>query len=128
MLDTNTLSYLVQSHPEVSRRVVQVPMVALCMSSIAEAELLYGLARRPKATRLHAAVHELLLRVEVLAWGREAARTYGAVRAELSGRGKTLAPLDLLIAAHALSVPATLVTSDAAFSLVAGLTLEDWTR
>ena len=97
MLDTNTLSYLVQSHPVVVRRVVAVPMAALCMSSITEAELLFGLAKRPAAKRLHAIVRELLQRVDVLPWDHAAAERYGITRADLVRNGKILAPLDLLI-------------------------------
>jgi len=42
-------------------------------------------------------------------------RHSGALRANLQRQGKTLAPLDLLIAAHALSADAVLVTNDRAF-------------
>ena len=128
MLDTNTVSYLVRAHPAVSQRVVAVPMAALCMSSITEGELLFGLARRPTAERLHTVVRELLHRVDVLPWDHQAAERYGAARADLVSKGKTLAPLDLLIAAHALNVDAVLVTSDQAFSQVPHLIVEDWTR
>lgn len=128
MLDTNTVSYLIRAHPAVSQRVVAVPMAALCMSSITEGELLFGLARRPQAERLHTVVRELLQRVDVLAWDHPAAERYGATRADLMSKGKTLAPLDLLIAAHALSIDAVLVSSDKAFAQVDGLVLEDWTR
>jgi tRNA(fMet)-specific endonuclease VapC len=38
-----------------------------------------------------------------------------------------IAPLDLLIAAHALSVDAVLVTNDQAFRQIDRLLLEDWT-
>ena len=127
MLDTNTVSYLVRAHPAVSQRVVAVPMVALCMSSITEGELLFGLARRPQAERLHTVVRELLHRVDVLPWDHQAAECYGTTRADLVSKGKTLAPLDLLIAAHALSGCSVLVSSDKAFVQVDGLVLEDWT-
>ena len=40
--------------------------------------------------------------------------------------GRLLAPLDLLIAAHALSLGAVLVTNDKAFGMVDGLAIEDW--
>ena len=128
MLDTNTVSYLVRAHPAVSQRVVAVPMAALCMSSITEGELLFGLARRPTAERLHTVVRELLQRVDVLPWDHQAAARYGTTRADLASKGKTLTPLDLLIAAHALSVDAVLVSSDKAFAQVDGLVLEDWVR
>jgi tRNA(fMet)-specific endonuclease VapC len=50
------------------------------------------------------------------------------VRATLELQGKSLAQLDLLIATHALSVGAILVTNDRAFSQVPDLVVEDWTE
>jgi tRNA(fMet)-specific endonuclease VapC len=128
LLDTNTLSHLIKSHPKVAQRITAVPMAALCISAISEAELLFGLAKRPEAKRLHQAVHELLIRLDVLPFNGEITPVYGKVRAELESQGKTLAPLDLLIASHALGAGAVLVTSDKAFSQVADLTIEDWTE
>ena len=49
LLDTNMVSYLVKAHPAVSARVVAVPMASLCISSITEGGLLFGLAKRPEA-------------------------------------------------------------------------------
>jgi tRNA(fMet)-specific endonuclease VapC len=127
MLDTNTVSHLVKQHPKVARHVVGVPMVSLCISVITAGELLYGLARRPAAVRLRAAVTELIRQVDVLPWDFSAAERYGIVRAELDRTGRPLGSLDVLIAAHALSVGAVLVTNDRAFSQVARLQIEDWT-
>ncbi len=128
MLDTNTVSHLIKSHPDVIRHMLAVPMASLCVSAITEGELLFGLAKRPEAKKLHLAVREFLLRVNVLPWDSVAAESYGAVRASLESQGKMLASLDLLIAAHALSVGAVLVTNDQAFSQVKNLPLEDWTH
>ncbi len=127
MLDTNTVSHLIKKHPGVSRRVVDVPMSSLCISSITEGELLFGLAKRPDATRLRTAVKEFLLRVEVLPWDSDVAECYGTARANLERKGKVLGSLDLLIATHALHVGAILVTNDGAFAQVPDLQVEDWT-
>lgn len=127
LLDTNTVSHLLKRHPAGPRRVVAVPMAALCISAITEGELLFGLAKRPDASRVHAAVRELLLRLDVLPWDRAAAARYSPLRATLAGLGKPLAPMDLLIAAHALSADAVVVTNDQAFRQVPGLAMEDWT-
>lgn len=127
MLDTNTVSHLIKEHPSIVRRVVAASMASLCMSAITKAELFFGLAKRPDARRLHLAVRELLRRIDVLPWDSAIAEHYGRVRANLEREGKILAPLDLLIAAHALSIGAVLVTSDRAFGQVTGLFVEDWT-
>lgn len=127
MLDTNTVSHLVREHPAVMRRVMAVPMASLCISAITEGELLYGLAKRPDAGRLHRVVRELLLRLDVLPWDSAAAETYGTTRAAMERQGRTLAPLDMMIAAHAIAVRRTLVSNDQAFGHAAALTVEDWT-
>ena len=127
MLDTNSISHLVRQHPHVARRVVNVPMASLCMSAITAGELLYGLARRSDAVRLHAAVAELMRRVDVLQWDLPAAERYGILRTDLDRAGRPLGSLDLLIAAHALAAGAVLVTNDRAFSQVPQLHVEDWT-
>ena len=126
MLDTNTVSHLIKEHPSVVRRVVAAPMASLCMSAITKGGLFFGLAKRPDARRLHLAVRELLRRVDVLPWDSAVAEHYGVVRASLEREGKILAPLDLLIAAHALSIGAVLVTNDRAFGQVADLLVENW--
>ena len=128
MLDTNIVSHLLKKHPAVARRVVAVPITAVCISAITQGELLFGLARRPDATALHAAVWALLRRVDVLPWDATTAPVYGAARAATQHQGKVLAPMDLLIGAHALSINAVLVTNDHAFGRLPGLTIEDWTE
>lgn len=126
-MDANTVSHLIKQHQKVTQRIVTVPMAALCISAITEGEMQYGLAKRPDDKRLHLVVDEFLRRVDVLSWDSAVAKLYGVLRAELECNGKLLSPLDLQIAAHALSVDAVLVSNDQAFGNVAGLEWEDWT-
>ena len=128
MLDTNTASWLLKGQSRVVARLEAAPPERLCLSVVTEAELLYGVAKRPEARKLRAAVDELLATIEVLDWSSATARRYGAIRAELERRGKPLGALDLLIAAQALEHDAVLVTNDRAFGAVPGLRLKDWTR
>ena len=127
MLDTNTVSHLIRQHPAVTRRVVEMPMATLCISAITEGALLFGLARRPKATALHQVVQALLRRIDVLAWDSSTAEIYGPLRAGLTATGRTMGPLDLLIAAHAIATGSVLVTNDQAFRMIDGLEVDDWT-
>jgi len=128
LLDTNIVSHLVRGQPEVVRRTVAVPMAAVCISSITEGEMLYGLAKRPEAAKLRRIVEEILQRVEVLPWDREAAQHYGVLRAKLERSGTILAPLDLLIATQAIRSGMILVTNDRGFAQVNELNIEDWTQ
>jgi len=127
MLDTNTVSHFIRQHPAVVRRVLAVPMAAVCISSITQGELLFGLARRIEAKRLHMAVREFLRRVDVLPWDSSVAERYGTARAALERQGKALGALDLLIASHGIQAGAVVVTSDRAFAQVDGLEVEVWT-
>jgi tRNA(fMet)-specific endonuclease VapC len=128
MLDTNTVSHLLRNHPAVARHVAAMPITSLCISAITQGELLFGLAKRPDATALHQVVREFLRRVDVLPWDASTAEVYGPARAATSREGRVLAPMDLLIGAHALSIDAILVTNDRAFRQLPGLSIEDWTQ
>jgi tRNA(fMet)-specific endonuclease VapC len=127
MLDTNTVSHLLRENPTTAQRIQGVPMSALCISAITEGELRFGLARRPGAKRIQHAVAEFLKRVDVLPWDSEVATRYGPLRAGMEQQGQVVAPLDLLIAAHAVVIGAILVTNDQAFGRVPGLVIDDWT-
>jgi len=129
LLDTNTVSYIIKGNrPRVRERLLRVPMAEVGISVITEAELLFGLARRPDATKLKTVVEEFLLRVEVLPWDSGAARQYSKLRATLEGGGIPMGNLDLMIAAQALSSDLILVSSDVVFKRVKGLKIEDWSK
>jgi tRNA(fMet)-specific endonuclease VapC len=123
MLDTNTVSYVVKGNSPASRARLEAlgANEAVCISSITEAELRYGLARRPAAQALRASVERLLLKFKILPWGSKEAAAYGTLRAKLEVAGIGLSQLDLQIAAHAIAVGAVLVTNDRAFLHVADL-------
>ncbi len=103
-------------------------MAAVSISTVTEAELRYGAARKPEAERLNIAVEEFLLRVQLLPWDSTAARHYAFTRATLEREGKIMGNLDMMIAAHALAAEAILVTRDRAFRRVRGLKIEDWSK
>lgn len=127
LLDTNTVSFIIRgSNPDLLQRLRSHAVTSVAVSSVTEAELLYGLAKKPAASALAAAVTAFLKHVQALPWDSLAAARYGALRAQLEAAGTPLGNLDTLIAAHALAVGATLVTHDKAFTQVPGLAIEDW--
>jgi tRNA(fMet)-specific endonuclease VapC len=128
MLDTNTVSSLIKQNQLVRKRITSLPMDKLCLSVISEAELLYGLAKKPHAKNLHQVVQEFLKRIEVLAWNSNVAEHYAILRADLEAKGAVLGSLHMQIAAHAFEAGAVLVTNDQAFKKVHKLKVEDWTQ
>ncbi len=130
LLDTNTLSFLVNGRSRAVRRnyvEAENQGARIAISAITEAEALFGLAKRPEATRLRANFDRFFAAVELLPWDSTVARAYGALRAELSATGKSLALMDLLIASHAIAAGATLVTHDKAFlHASSSLKVVDW--
>jgi tRNA(fMet)-specific endonuclease VapC len=130
MLDTNMASYIIKgANATVQKRLENVPMANVCISSITQAELLRGVAMKPCVENLPLIVNEFLLRVEILPWDSPAAESWAALRTVFEKTGKTLATMDMLIAAHADSCGAILVTNDKAFYNVGKfLSLEDWTK
>ena len=60
-------------------------------------------------------------------FGMDAALHYAEIRADLEASGNSIGPLDLLIAAQARSLGATLVTGNAKeFKRVKGLKVREW--
>ncbi len=128
MLDTNAVSAFMRGgNPHMDRKLSEIGEDRLVVSAISHGETLYGLTMNPGARRLWAAADYLFRTVTILDWTVDTSRRYGKLRAEMRRSGKTLQPLDMLIAAHALEAGATLVSRDRASRHVPGLTVEDWT-
>jgi len=128
MLDTNMVSYIVKGRsPSARGRFLGLlPYEAVCISSKTHAEVFYGMVKRPTA-KFVPSLDEFLEKSRLLSWGREEARTYGHLRAKQEAAGKSFETMNLLIAAHAMSVGAILVTNDATFSpLEAVLPVVNW--
>lgn len=129
LLDTNIASYVIKGNvPHVRENLRRVPMGDVGISAVTEAELRYGVARRPQANRLELAVQEFLLRVDILAWDSPAARHYATLRSTLEDSGTPMGNLDMMIAAQALATDTILVSHDRVFHRVKHLKVEDWTR
>lgn len=126
LLDTNSVSAILRQHERVCTRAASVPLSALVISSVTAGELHYGLAKRPQATTLAKLVGEFLRYTDILPWNDAVAPHYGTLRASLEFKGVSIAPLDLMIAAHAVAIDATLISADQAFTMIAPLKVEDW--
>jgi tRNA(fMet)-specific endonuclease VapC len=128
MLDTDICAFILRrSSPTLLERIQSVPLRQQSMSMITLAELLYGVAvsSRKKANR--AAVDLLVRHLTVIDWSRDSAEHYAHIRADLKKRGQLIGSNDLLIAAHARSLGATVATQNVKdFGRVKGLAIENW--
>ena len=128
MLDTNVVSHIMQGRDGVLlARLTHLPVGQVVMSSVALGKLEYGLHRKGQPARLRNALTQVLLRIDVLPWDEAVANCYGEMCATLEAQGVNLSDFDMMIAAHAVAVGATLVSRDKAFAQLTGrLRLEVW--
>jgi tRNA(fMet)-specific endonuclease VapC len=72
-------------------------------------------------------VEDLLGEINVLPFDVPADAEYGGIRAQLEAAGPPIGGNDLLIAAHACAIAATIVTANAdEFKRICGLNVENW--
>jgi len=96
------------------------------VSSVVAAELWTGVEKSDRPDKARSL--ELFLGLfQVVPFGSEEARHYAQIRADLERRGSPIGPLDLLIAAHARNLGATLITRNAVeFKRLKGLKVQAW--
>lgn len=128
LLDTNICIYITKRKPaSVLARLERMKPGDLSMSIITYLELVYGAWKSQQVEGNLAKIGQLcrIIPVEPLDFG--AAEHYGRLRAELEREGRPIGAYDLLIAAHALSLGLTIVTSNVReFGRIKGLRVENW--
>ncbi len=128
MLDTNAcIRYLNGRAPHLKSRLEQTNPAEIALCSVVKAELFYGAARSYDPQKTRAQQEIFVSRFSSLPFDDAAADAYARIRADVTSRGVSIGPNDLLIAAIALSRGVTLVTHNVSeFSRVQGLKVEDW--
>jgi tRNA(fMet)-specific endonuclease VapC len=127
LLDTNAVSHLADEPAgSVAKQIAKVGLENVMTSVIVNGEIEFGLELK-QSRRLRAQMEKVLAVLPILPFERPADKRYGVLRAELKRQGRPIGPNDMLIAAHALSLGATLVTANISeFSRVPGLKVENW--
>ena len=127
MLDTNILSDLIRNpQGKAARQIAKAGEDNICTSIIVAAELRYGCAKSG-STKLRKAVEDLLGEIDVLPFEAPADADYGTIRARLEAAGTPIGGNDLLIAAHARALGATIVTANTQeFRRVRDVKVENW--
>lgn len=129
VLDTDTCSYIMKrSSAPLLERIRIVSLDAQAVSIVTVAELLFGVRRSACVARSREAFDAFIPHLAVLDWDWSAAEHYAEIRADLKRLGSPIGSNDLMIAAHARSRDATLVTNNVReFERVPGLRVENWT-
>jgi tRNA(fMet)-specific endonuclease VapC len=126
MLDTNIVSEMIRNPAGRAAQRARAAEASVCVSVIVAAELRYGCARKGSPQLLRR-VEEFLSEVPVLPFDVRADSEYAGIRAELEAAGRPIGSTDLLIAAHACALAATVVTANVGeFRRIRGLNVENW--
>ena len=135
MLDTNICIYIIKQKPSnVIERFQQMEISQIGISSITLSELFYGASKSSRPEQNQIALSQFVAPLEILAYDDDAARFYGSLRAhpeenQREKQGTPIGSLDMLIAAHALSVACTLVTNnEKEFNRVPNLKIDNWIK
>jgi tRNA(fMet)-specific endonuclease VapC len=129
LLDTNTCIYIINKKPPSAvDRIQSKQPEDIAVSTVTIAELEYGVYRSQKVDQNRIALLGFLVPLAILDFDQGAAAVYGSIRSSLEARGTPIGPMDLLIAAQAMSHGLILVTNnEREFGRVDGLGIENWT-
>jgi len=130
MLDTNICIYIIKQKPEnVIERFRHTPVSEIGISTITLSELEYGAMKSAKPEQNKLALAQFTAPIEICPYDDAAAEHYGEIRAHLERQGTPIGSLDMLIAAHTLSIDAVLITNnESEFRRVSNLKIENWVK
>ncbi len=128
LIDTNICIYIMNDHPpEVIQKFREIGVGNIYISSITVSELQYGACKSKHIKKNIKRLEEFLRPFVILAYDETASNYYGKIRSHIEKQGNVIGPLDMLIAAHALSENLTLITNnEKEFKRIRLLKVENW--
>ena len=128
MLDTDTSAFIMRGPSEnLPQKLLDTSLDKQSISVVTLAELLYGVRLSSKSRQNREALSAFVRYVSVLEWTENAAEDYADIRVHLQNKGQMIGANDLMIAAHARSMGAVLVTNnEREFRRVPRLKVENW--
>jgi tRNA(fMet)-specific endonuclease VapC len=128
LLDTNICIYILKKKPlSVLKEFKRYDVGQIGVSSITYAELSHGVYKSQSAKKNKEKLNHFIAPIEILQFGEKEADVYGKIKTTLEKKGKIIGNNDILIAAHALSLNATLITNnEAEFQRIEELRVENW--
>ncbi len=128
LIDTNICIYIMNKRPpDVIGKFKEIEVGMIAISSITVSELQYGVSKSNFKKQNLTRLEEFLTPFEILSYDQMAAKHYGEIRSMLEKQGHIIGPLDMLIAAHAISRGLILVTNnEKEFKRIQSLKVENW--
>ena len=128
LLDTEVASRLMRADRKAVTGLRRSGAKSVSISSVTMAELLYGARLREDNPSIMAAVRAFLARISVHPWDEAAAEAHARIRVGARRLGRSAGAFDIMIAAHAEAIGATLVTNDVAIKnlKIEGLKIVSW--
>lgn len=126
LLDTNACIDFIRDTGGIRERMKRHALADFAISSIVYAELMHGAKQSPHPDRNLNATQNFCLKLNLLSFDAAAAEAFANVRMQLENEGQRIGAYDMLIAAHAISLGLTCISSDGALQRVRGLKLENW--
>lgn len=104
-----------------------LPLAECCLSTIVEAELRTGARKSANPSANLSQLDIFLAQLRIVDFDSKAADAYAVIRSTLEKSGQSIGPVDLFIAAHTISLGATLLTENFdEFRRVPGLAVKRW--
>jgi len=130
LLDTNIFSALLRGEPgSLLNRIANLAPERLCVSSLVLGELLAGAEKSDRRAATLGAIRDVISDMAHAPFNEDDAAAYARIRAALERKGANIGPMDMLIAAQAVSRGLVLVTDNLReFKRVPGLSCENWLR
>lgn len=130
LIDTNICIYVMNKRPlGVIKKFKKYEPGEIAISSITVSELQYGVAKSNYREKNEVRLGDFLAPFEILPYDHNAAIIYGDIRFQLEKLGQPIGPLDLLIAAQAISQGLILITNnDKEFKRIKKLRIENWAK
>jgi len=130
MLDTNICSFIIRNKPIFLKDKLETieKNHTIVLSSVVVSELLYG-AKKKNSQKLTKIINLFIDNFVIFDFDKKAAQEYANIRTELENKGEIIGSNDLLIASHAKSLDAILVTNNTKeFQRIKSLQIEDWSN
>ena len=130
LIDTNICIYIMNKRPPaVIKKFKRFELGEIGISTITVSELQYGVSKSNHRKKDADRLEEFLAPLEMLTYDQMAASVYGDIRFQLENLGQPIGPLDLLIAAHAISRDLVLISNnEREFKRIKRLKVENWAK